>query len=257
MLVCPELLRRLNAFGFLDTDANPGIHEDPFTGQIIEVTKEERNDHGLMLKNDCSFLVLSCGSIEKLKEIQRYTGWIDVPFIADNDFSISSSLYLNIQDAEIMPAILFIDEDLRVETVAAGRMVGLYKERELLMYLAPRRTKAELTSTWFLMQADRLIQQLNVVEIFPMNHILPLEIFDTVFRNLPLTDLAAVGAVSKSFRSIVSFILKDTIRKQKSKMGTHFGGVYNWGEIKSAPELQQNANYLALTKVANFVVLFP
>lgn len=81
------------------------------------------------------FVVLAPGPRDELAAIRERTGF-DHPFVEDRGLRISASLGLRLGDAEIQPAILMLDRDLRVGWMQRGRSSALYGDGALVEKVA-------------------------------------------------------------------------------------------------------------------------
>ena len=81
-----------------------------------------------------TFLVLAPGSAEKLREAKMLTKF-PFPFIVDNELKIARSLDLLLNEAQILPSILILNENLEVEWAQRGRNALYFGDPELMKRL--------------------------------------------------------------------------------------------------------------------------
>ena len=81
-----------------------------------------------------TFIVLSPGSIDKIKMAKSITQF-PFPFIMDNNLDISKSLNLHIDDNQILPSILILNNKLEIEWEQRGRNAFHYGDPELMKVL--------------------------------------------------------------------------------------------------------------------------
>ena len=84
-----------------------------------------------------TFLVLAPGPIDKLQEAKELTKF-PFPFIVDQDLKIARSLGLIINETQILPSILILNDKLVVEWAQRGRNALYFGDPELM-----RRLKCE------------------------------------------------------------------------------------------------------------------
>ena len=81
-----------------------------------------------------TFLVLAPGPIDKLQKAKELTKF-PFPFIVDQDLKISRSLDLIINNTQILPSILILNDKLEVEWAQRGRNALYFGDRELMKRL--------------------------------------------------------------------------------------------------------------------------
>jgi len=81
-----------------------------------------------------TFLVLAPGPIDKLQEAKELTKF-PFPFIVDQDLKIARSLGLIINETQILPSILILNDKLVVEWAQRGRNAFYFGEPELMKHL--------------------------------------------------------------------------------------------------------------------------
>ena len=81
--------------------------------------------------SNVTFLVLSPGSIDKIKKAKSITKF-PFPFIMDEDLEISKSLDLIIDEKRILPSILILNEKLEIEWEQRGRNAFFFGDPELM-----------------------------------------------------------------------------------------------------------------------------
>ena len=81
-----------------------------------------------------TFLVLAPGPIEKLQMAKELTKF-PFPFIVDQDLKISRSLDLIINETQILPSILILNDKLEVEWAQRGRNALYFGDPELMKRL--------------------------------------------------------------------------------------------------------------------------
>ena len=81
-----------------------------------------------------TFLVLAPGPLEKLKSAKELTKF-PFPFIVDKELKITQSLDLIINDNQILPSILILNEALKVEWAQKGRNAFYFGDPELMKRL--------------------------------------------------------------------------------------------------------------------------
>ena len=81
-----------------------------------------------------TFLVLSPGSIDKIKKAKSITKF-QFPFIMDEDLEISKSFDLIIDEKQILPSILILNEKLGIEWEQRGRNAFFFGDPELMKIL--------------------------------------------------------------------------------------------------------------------------
>ena len=78
-----------------------------------------------------TFLVLAPGPADKLRAIQKDTGF-DFPFIEDSDLEIAESLGIRMAEDQIWPSILILERDLTVGWMQRGRNAAFFGDPQLL-----------------------------------------------------------------------------------------------------------------------------
>ena len=81
-----------------------------------------------------TFLVLAPGPIDKLQKAKELTKF-PFPFIVDQDLKISRSLDLIINETQILPSILILNDKLEVEWAQRGRNALYFGDPELMKHL--------------------------------------------------------------------------------------------------------------------------
>ena len=81
-----------------------------------------------------TFLVIAPGPIEKLQETKMLTKF-PFPFIVDNELEIALSLDLIMNETQILPSILILDDKLEVEWAQRGRNAIYFGDPELMKRL--------------------------------------------------------------------------------------------------------------------------
>ena len=81
-----------------------------------------------------TFLVLSPGSVDKIKKAKSITQF-PFPFIMDTNLAISKSLNLTIDEFQILPSILILNEKLEIAWEQRGRNALFYGDPELMKIL--------------------------------------------------------------------------------------------------------------------------
>ena len=81
-----------------------------------------------------TFLVIAPGPIEKLQETKMLTKF-PFPFIVDNELEISLSLNLIMNETQILPSILILNDKLEVEWAQRGRNAMYFGDPELMKRL--------------------------------------------------------------------------------------------------------------------------
>ena len=81
-----------------------------------------------------TFLVLAPGPIEKLQKAKELTKF-PFPFIVDQDLKVAKSLDLIINETQILPSILILNDKLDVEWAQRGRNVLYFGDPELMKHL--------------------------------------------------------------------------------------------------------------------------
>ena len=98
--------------------------------QLIRI-KKKLNE---LMPCNVTFIVLSPGSIDKIQKAKSITKF-PFPFIMDKDLTISKSLKLNIDDNQILPSILILDDKLEIEWEQIGRNAFQFGDPELIKIL--------------------------------------------------------------------------------------------------------------------------
>ena len=81
-----------------------------------------------------TFLVLAPGPIEKLQKAKELTKF-PFPFIIDQDLKIAQSLDLIINENQILPSILILNDKLEVEWAQRGRNALYFGDPEMMKRL--------------------------------------------------------------------------------------------------------------------------
>ena len=81
-----------------------------------------------------TFLILAPGPIDKLRETKDLTRF-PFPFIMDNELKIARSLDLLLNETQMLPSILILNEKLEVEWLQRGRNVLYFGDPELMKHL--------------------------------------------------------------------------------------------------------------------------
>ena len=81
-----------------------------------------------------TFLVLSPGTINKIQKAKSNTKF-PFPFIMDENLEISKSLDLIIDEKQILPSILVLNEKLEIEWAQRGRNAFFFGDSELMKIL--------------------------------------------------------------------------------------------------------------------------
>jgi len=81
-----------------------------------------------------TFLVLSPGSVEEIRKAKAITKF-PFPFIMDKDLAISKSLDLVVNEKQILPSILILNEKLDIEWEQRGRNAFFFGDPELMKTL--------------------------------------------------------------------------------------------------------------------------
>ena len=81
-----------------------------------------------------TFLVLAPGPIDKLQKAKELTKF-PFPFIVDQDLKIALSLDLIINETQILPSILILNDKLEVEWAQRGRNALYFGDPELMKRL--------------------------------------------------------------------------------------------------------------------------
>ena len=86
--------------------------------------------------NACNvtFLVLSPGPVEKLQTANKLTKF-PFPFIIDQNLKIARSLDILLNETQILPSILILNEKLEVEWAQRGRNALYFGDPELMKRL--------------------------------------------------------------------------------------------------------------------------
>ena len=98
--------------------------------QLIRIKKQLN----VLVACNVTFLVLSPGPIDKIHEAQSITEF-PFPFIMDKDLDISKSINLTVDEFQIFPSILILNEKLEIEWEQRGRNSLLYGDPELIKIL--------------------------------------------------------------------------------------------------------------------------
>ena len=81
-----------------------------------------------------TFLVLAPRPVEKLQKAKELTKF-SFPFIVDEDLKIAQSLDLIINETQILPSILILNNKLEVEWAQRGRNALYFGDPELMKHL--------------------------------------------------------------------------------------------------------------------------
>ena len=81
-----------------------------------------------------TFLVLAPGPVEKLQKAKELTKF-PLPFIVDEGLKIARSLDLLLNETQILPSILILNERLKVEWAQRGRNSLYFGDPELMKHL--------------------------------------------------------------------------------------------------------------------------
>ena len=81
-----------------------------------------------------TFLVLAPGPIDKLQKAKELTKF-PFPFIVDQELKIAKSLDLIINETQILPSILILNDKLEVEWAQRGRNALYFGDPELMKRL--------------------------------------------------------------------------------------------------------------------------
>ena len=81
-----------------------------------------------------TFLILSPGPINKLQKAKEFTKF-PFPFIVDQDLKIARSLDLILNETQILPSILILNDKLDVEWAQRGRNALYFGDPELMKRL--------------------------------------------------------------------------------------------------------------------------
>ena len=81
-----------------------------------------------------TFLVLAPGPIEKLQQAKEWTNF-PFPFIIDQNLRITRSLDLLLNETQILPSILILNEKLEVKWRQKGRNTLYFGDSELMKHL--------------------------------------------------------------------------------------------------------------------------
>ena len=98
--------------------------------QLIRI-KKKLNE---LIPCNVTFIVLSPGSIDKIQKAKSITKF-PFPFVMDKDLTISKSLKLNIDDNQILPSILILNDKLEIEWEQRGRNAFQFGDPELIKIL--------------------------------------------------------------------------------------------------------------------------
>jgi len=81
-----------------------------------------------------TFLVLAPGPVEKLQKAKELTKF-PFPFIVDQDLNVAQSLDLIINETQILPSILILNDKLKLEWAQRGRNALYFGDPELMKHL--------------------------------------------------------------------------------------------------------------------------
>ena len=107
------------------------IAECPVCQQQLIRIKERLSE---LIVCNVTFIVLSPGSIDKIQKSKSKTQF-PFPFIKDEDLTISKSLNLNIDENQILPSILILNNKLEIEWEQIGRNAFYFGDPELMKIL--------------------------------------------------------------------------------------------------------------------------
>ena len=99
----------------------------------IQILRIMRNFDKLSACN-VTFLVLAPGPIDKLQKAKELTKF-PFPFIVDQELKIAKSLDLIINETQILPSILILNDKLEVEWAQRGRNALYFGDPELMKRL--------------------------------------------------------------------------------------------------------------------------
>ena len=98
--------------------------------QLIRI-KDKLNE---LAACNVTFLVLAPGSIDKIQKVKFVTKF-PFPFIKDKDLEIAKSLDLTIDEKQILPSLLILNEKLEIIWQQRGRNSLFYGDPKLMKIL--------------------------------------------------------------------------------------------------------------------------
>ena len=98
--------------------------------QLIRI--KEKLD--VLVACNVTFLVLSPSPVDKIQKAKSITTF-PFPFILDNNLEISKSFNLTIDDSQLLPSILILNEKLEIAWEQRGRNALFYGDPELMKIL--------------------------------------------------------------------------------------------------------------------------
>ena len=98
--------------------------------QLIRI----KNQLDTFNKCGATFLVLSPGTQEEVQQLKLQTGF-PFPFIPDSDLEITAKFGLIINEKQILPSILVLNNDLTIRWIRKGRNNFNFGDDELYDYL--------------------------------------------------------------------------------------------------------------------------
>ena len=98
--------------------------------QLIRI----KNQLDTFNKCGATFLVLSPGTQEEVQQLKLYTNF-PFPFIPDTDLAIAAKFGLIINEKQILPSILVLNNDLTIRWLRKGRNNFNFGDDELYDYL--------------------------------------------------------------------------------------------------------------------------
>ena len=87
-----------------------------------------------LISCNVTFLVLAPGPIDKLQKAKELTKF-PFPFLVDQDLKIAKSLDLIINETQILPSILILNDKLEVDWTQRGRNALYFGDPELMKRL--------------------------------------------------------------------------------------------------------------------------
>ena len=105
--------------------------ECPICQQQLIRIKEKLSE---LIVCNITFIVLSPGSIDEIQKAKSKTQF-PYPFIEDEGLAISKSLNLNIDENQILPTILILNNKLEIEWEQRGRNAFYFGDPELMEIL--------------------------------------------------------------------------------------------------------------------------
>ena len=98
--------------------------------QILRIMQ----NFGRLSACNVTFLILAPGPIEKLREVKELTKF-PFPFIMDEGLKIARSLDLLLNETQILPSILILNEKLEIEWLQKGRNALYFGDPKLMKRL--------------------------------------------------------------------------------------------------------------------------